>query len=239
MKSSRFFFTVSLIAAFALSASSCTVKTVQSERRTVSVNGTGEVKVESDTATLSFSVITHSHDTSKAASVNAEKMNAVQKAIIATGCPKDAITTENYSIYQESSYDNGKRILGDYRVSNDVIINLKDVTLVSKVIDAAVSNGANEVSSISFGISDTEKPTNEARRLAAVQAKQKAKILAESSGAKLGKLISINEEYEPDSPIVGRMMKAEAYNDMASAPTPVSSGNTSIRVTVSAVYELK
>src|SRR5574344_546857 len=235
----RFFLYASFSAAIIVCSASCTVKTVSDDRRTVSVSGTGEIKVESDTATVSFSVITHAKDTSKAAGDNAAKMTAVQNAIIAAGCPKESITTQNYSVYQESSYDNGKRIPGDYRVSNEVVTNLKDVNLVSKVIDAAVSNGANEVSSLSFGISDTETPTNEARKLAAVQAKEKAKTLAESSGAKLGKLISINEEYEPDSPIVGRMMKAEAYNDMSSAPTPVSSGNTAIRVTVNAVYELK
>jgi uncharacterized protein YggE len=235
----RFFIYGSLSAAFVVCSVSCTVKTVSGDRRTVSVNGTGEVKIESDTATVSFSVITRAKEASTAAADNALKMTAVQNAVITAGCPKDAVTTQNYSIYQETNYDNGKQSLGDYRVSNEVVINLKDVTLVSKVIDAAVSKGANELSSISFGISNTEKPTEEARKLAAEQAHENAKILAESSGAKLGKLISINEEYEPDSPIVGRMMKAAAYNAMESAPTPVSSGNTAIRVTVNAVYELK
>jgi uncharacterized protein len=235
----RFFIYGSLSAAFVVCSVSCTVKTVSGDRRTVSVNGTGEVKIESDTATVSFSVITRAKEASTAAADNAFKMTSVQNVVIAAGCPKESITTQNYSVYQESSYDKGNRISGDYRVSNEVVANLKDIKLLSKVIDAAVSNGANEVSSISFGISDTETPANEARKLAAVQAKEKAKTLAESSGAKLGKLISINEEYEPDSPIAGRMMKAAAYNDMESAPTPVSSGNTAIRVTVNAVYELK
>ena len=93
--------------------SSCTVQQDNYSKRTVSVSGTGSITVEADTATIILSVITNGKDVSETSAENAQKMTAVQDAIKAKGIQKDCISTQNFSVYQESHYDNksGKQVM--------------------------------------------------------------------------------------------------------------------------------
>lgn len=222
----------------ALLFSSCTP---QKTLRTVSVNGTGSITIEADNATIVLSVITRGKDVAAVSSDNAAKMKSVQDALISKGIQKENITTEHFSLHQESSYEKGKTIHGEYVVTNEIHVFVKNISQVSEVIDTAIKNGANQLSSLSYGVNSTEIAEKQAKTLAIQQAQESALLLAGASGAKLGKIISIVERNEMILP-KARMMKtsrnsAESFTeDMA---TPISGGKTTITVYVDTVFELK
>ena len=232
--------TLALVSAASLFFSSCIIRQYPASKRTVSVSGSGSVTVEADNATIVLSVITRSKDLASAAGDNAKKMTAVQDAIIALGFQKSAITTQNYSIYQESSYSNGKQVLGDYRVTNEVKVTVNELDKVSEIIDTAIKAGANQLSSLDFGMTDTQLAVKQARTLAIQQAQDAALLIAGTSGAELGKVLTIQERQSSALPRTV-MLKAAAYNDaaMEAASTPISSGKSTITITVDATYELK
>lgn len=233
--------TLALAGAASLLFSSCIIRQYPSSKRTVSVSGSGSVTVEADNATIVLSVITRSKDVATAASDNASKMTAVQDAITALGFQKSDITTQNYSIYQESNYSNGKQILGDYRVTNEVKITVSELDKVSEIIDTAIKSGANQLSSLTFGITDTQLAVKQARTLAIQQAQDAALLIAGTSGSELGKVLSIEEHKNSSMPRTV-MLKAAAFNADAAleeASTPISSGKSTITITVDATYELK
>ena len=112
---------------------------------------------------------------------------------------------------------------------------LTDITGVGEVIDAAISAGANELSSLNFTVSDSSEYMEEARRLAVEQAYEKASVLAEASGSKLGRVMQISEQsYTQPLYKSNLMVTAEA-----DAATPVQAGKQDITVSVNVLYELK
>lgn len=136
------------------------------DARTISVSGSGAVQVIPDRAVLELSVVTWNPSVSVASNENAALMTKVQKALESTGVPKDSYSTSNYSIRRDVSYVNGRSVPGDYRASNVLNVVLTDITGVGEVIDAAISAGANELSSLNFTVSDSSEYMEEARRLA-------------------------------------------------------------------------
>ena len=233
------------ILAAGLLLSSCSIQQDNYSKRTVSVSGTGSVTVEADTATIILSVITKGKDVAETSAENALKMTAVQEAVKAKGIQKECISTQNYSVFQESHYDNksGKQVYDDYRVTNQIKILVKKIGMAGEIIDLALKSGANQLSSLTYGVTDTEIAKKQARSLAISQAQESANLLAGASGAKLGKVLSISEHSDFSYPRA-RLMKASAVAnaDMAleeAAPTPISGGSSTITITVDAVYQLR
>ena len=233
------------ILAAGLLLSSCSIQQDNYSKRTVSVSGTGSVTVEADTATIILSVITKGKDVAETSAENALKMTAVQEAVKAKGIQKECISTQNYSVFQESHYDNksGKQVYDDYRVTNQVKILVKKIGMAGEIIDLALKSGANQLSSLTYGVTDTEIAKKQARSLAISQAQESANLLAGASGAKLGKVLSISEHSDYSYPRA-RLMKASAVAnaDMAleeAAPTPISGGSSTVTITVDAVYQLR
>ena len=233
-----------LLAVTVISAlsTSCVVRQYPAGKRSVTVQGTGSVAVEADRALIQLSVITSAKEAGAAAALNAERMTKVQEAVVAAGCPKDAISTENYSIYQESDYVNNRRVMGDYKVSNNIRIFLKDKSLVSTIIDEAIKAGANSLSSLTFSVSNPELAIKEARTAAVQNAHEAANLIAGTAGAELGKVLEIHEltgNYSSRKVVTNAMFEAAAMSAGSSDETPVSSGKISFDVTVDATFELK
>ena len=228
-------------AVFTLLSTSCILRQYPTNKRTVSVRGTGSIPVEPDRAIIVLSVITTAKDAGTAASQNAAKMTKVQEAVMGAGCPKDAISTENYSIYQEYEYANNRRVQGDYRVSNEIQIFLKRKDLASTVIDAAIKAGANSLSSLTFSVSNPELAIKQARTAAVQNAQEAANLIAGTTGSELGKVLEITEVNDGNSSLRAKYLSNAMYESAptADSATPVQSGKINFTVTVDATFELK
>jgi len=219
---------------------SCTYKSVDYSTRTVSVHGTGEVEVQADNATITMSVVTRGNNAAVASNENASIMTEVQKSVLSLGVSKDSVTTENFSIYRESNYKDGKYIAGDYVVTNQIKIFIKNIDIVSEVIDTAIGAGANELSNLEYGISEKEVAIKQARTLAVQQAQESAQLIAGTSGSKLGKVLRIEENANSSNRRNVMMFKSAADNvKYETASTPISAGKSTITVSVDAIYQLK
>ena len=227
----------------ALLLTSCSIKTTQVNKRTVSVSGTGSVEVEADNATIILSVITRGKDVALAARENAEKMTKVQESILNLGITKENVTTERYSIDQEKNhnYNTGKTVYGDYTVTNRIKVFVKDLSLASAVIDTALKSGANQLSEFTYGISSKDSYVKQARTLAVQNAHDAANLIATTSGAMLGKVQQINEHSNNFALYKVASMRAsnDAMEEAVSVSTPIAGGKTTISFTVDITYELK
>ena len=219
----------------ALMLTSCTVKTTENNKRTVTVTGTSSITVEPDNCTLVFSVSTKGKEASQTVQNNSAKMNKVQDAIIELGISKDNISTENYSITPEFRAD--RQTVSGYTVTNRFSVFTKDLPLTGEIVDVSLKNGA-LISECNFGISDIDIYVKQARTLAVQNAQDAANLIAGTSGAMLGKVISIREIYESDS-FLSHKKNKESENSTASGITVATPGKTKIEKTVAAVYELK
>ena len=202
------------------------------------VTGEGTVAVVSDVAILSLGIEVQAATVSPAQGQAAEAMTGVMNELKGHGVAEKDIKTQSYNIYPVRRWDDGKEILTGYRVTNMVTAKIRQIDDAGAIIDAAVRAGGDaiRINSIGFTVDDPSAYYEEAREAAMVDAKAKAKQLAELSGVTLGKPTYINEaggyipvRYDYDIKTVAE----------AASPTPISPGETEIRLSVQVVYSIK
>lgn len=208
----------------------------EESRSVISVTGEGQVAAAPDMATLSLGV-TVNGDTAKAAlDANSAALAAAIKRLKDAGIEDRDIQTSGLSlgpIYDYSSSNGSPQQVLGYSASNMVTVRVRALDSVGAVLDAAVTDGANTLNGISFGLADPVPSTDEARKAAVADARHKAELYAAAAGVKVGKVVSINENggYAPP------MMMAEAMAGK-SAAVPVQAGELSIVASVTVTFEL-
>ena len=223
---------VSVLFAF----TSCNFKAEKNVPRTISVTGKGTVKLDNEKAVISLSVVTRSASVLTATEDNAKNMEAVRNSLESLGIGKENISTSSFYIQQETSYSNGRTILGQYVVSNSINILISSIEKTGQLIDVAVKAGANQFDSLSFSAGETSDAEKQARILALRDAEQKAVTLASTSGCSVGKIISIKERPAITESISNTVLYAAKKENSS---TPVSGGKTSVSVNVEVVYEIQ
>lgn len=217
------------------------VLTPSTSGRTIHVNGSGSVTGEPDIATLNLGVSVEKETVDEAREEAATAMTAVIESLKANDIAEKDINTENFSIYPQYDYSEGKRELRGYRVNNTVRAKVRELDTLSDVIDDAAEAGGDHIviNSVQFLIDDTTEYQKQARSLAVKDAEAKAQTLADASGVVLGKPVTITENTYFESPPI-EFAKAEALaDDSARTSTPIVPGELTVTVNITVVYELK
>jgi uncharacterized protein YggE len=208
-----------------LAASSVPAQQTSSEPRSpmITVSAHGEIQVVPDRAYILLSVQTRESSAAEAASENAAKQTAIITALRSMGIAASQISTQNYTVSPETRNDSGNHTprVVSYLVSNSIRIEVSDLSLIGRVVDASLSHGANQVSSLSFFESNADQLYRNALTLAVSNAKAQANVMAIAAGGHLGELIELNsgEERFP-SPVMGNVRMAT----FATAETPIMPG---------------
>jgi uncharacterized protein len=166
---------------------------------------------------------------------NAAQMAEVTAALRRAGVADRDIQTSNLNLSAQYTYaQNQPPKLTGYQASDDVTVTIEDLTRLGPAIDAVTAAGANQIGGIGFGLKDPVAAEDQAR-LSAIQAlTAKAQLYANATGYRIARLINLSEG-AAQALVPVRMM---AYTAKAAVPTPVSSGELTVGVYVSAVYEL-
>ena len=198
----------------------------------IAVTGRGEVKVSPDRATIQISVQTRASTAAAAAAENANKQQAVITALRALGLGTDQLSTINYNVYPEQRYEQGKEpVIIAYNVTNTILADVRKLTQVGPVIDAALAHGANMITSLQFYASNTEAARRTAIGTAIEKARADADAAAKAARGTLGTLLEISiGSYSPPPP---RPMMMMARKDAAQAETPINPGEETLAVEVS------
>ncbi len=199
----------------------------------ISVTARGEIKISPDRATIQISVQTRAASAAAAAAENANKQQSVMAALRALGLGTDQLSTINYNVYPEQRYEQGKEpIIVDYNVTNTILVDVRKLSQVGPVIDAALSHGANMITSLQFYASNTEAARRTAIGTAIEKARADAEAAARAARGSLGTLLSVEiGAYSPPPPRPMMMAKAMA-GGMAQADTPINPGEETLLVDV-------
>jgi uncharacterized protein YggE len=204
----------------------------------VVASGVATVKRAPDQAFVTFTTESRAARPAEAQKMNAQAMTQVQDAIKKAGIASDAVRTLSFNLREEVDWVNGKRTSRGYVVSNAIEVRVERLDDLGRLLDSAVTAGATNVSDIRFDLKDRSGAEREAVRLAVADARARADAAAEGAGARVVKVVRIEESSERTPPPVPMMRMAEAR--MAAAPeTPVVAGDIEIRstVTLTAVIE--
>lgn len=203
------------------------------------VTGEGTVTVVPDVAVLSLGVETQATTVVEAQQQAAESMEAVMAVLDGYDIAEKDIKTQYYSIYPVRRWQNDEEILIGYRVSNMVTVKIREVDETGVIIDAVAEAGGDytRINSISFTVDDPTDYYEDIRELAMEDAQDKAEQLAKLAKVDLGKPIYISEG-SIYTPTPYDFYRGEAVP--SSAPTtPISPGETEVRLIVQVVYSIE
>lgn len=170
----------------------------------ISVIGQGKVQYKNDTAKINLGVsIDKVSKAEDALNQLNTKINKIYSEIEKLGINKDNIKTDNY--YLNPAYDvvNGVSKVTGYNANQTIIVTVKDVEkneeLISKIIQTATINGANQINGVIFENSNINDIKQEARIKAIEDARGRSKSLSKALGIKLGKVVGWWETYNPET----------------------------------------
>jgi len=217
------------------------VAAADSNDHTISAQGTGKVTTSPDQAVIALSVKTENTDLKLAQARNAEIMTDVINALKAAGIPDGELETSGYSVYSTKD-DSGKWSSKTiFHVQNRITITTKYVDKAGELIDISINNGANDVDSVYFTLSDEKSSElrSNALKAAVAQAQADAEVVAGSLGKEIVdvKNVNIGSSYVPMA-YSDNMMKSYSSEEVgaARAPTPVDPGTVDVTASVSIEY---
>lgn len=210
-----------------------TIEIVQASSgdRVISVDGSGEVYIEPDIATINIGLETKNADASVAQIENNEIMQKIIQAMKDLNVDEKDIQTINYNIYRSYEFNDEDRE-DQFIVNNSFKIIVRDLESIGLVVDKAVELGANQVNSIQFSVIDQNKAYKEALDLAVIEAKDKANQLASNIDEEIESVVSISENSN-NYPVFADMGYVRAESAMA----PIETGQLTIRANVSVKFK--
>lgn len=203
---------------------------------TITVTGEGSIEGAPDLAVLSLGVTTEGATAAEAMAANTAALKTILERLKAQGIEEKDVQTSNLSLNPNwTSYDSSAapKISG-YTASNQLMIRIRDLPKLGGVLDAAITDGANTLNGLTFGLSDPRPAMDLARAEAVADARARATLLVDAAGVKLGKIKSISEGGGISNP--GPMYRADGYA-MAEA-VPVQGGQVATTATVTIVFEI-
>ncbi|WP_119308257.1 SIMPL domain-containing protein [Cohaesibacter haloalkalitolerans] len=211
-------------------------------KSTIAVTGTGSLRAAPDMAILSAGVESMAKNAKDALADNNAKMAALMAELEKAGIEKKDIQTTNFNIHPQLVYPNSAsearapEVVG-YVVSNRATVRIHDLGSVGSVLTALVNAGSNDISGLSFDISNKKELLDEARKAALADARHKAELYATELGSSVDKLQSLSESggFIPPQPMMMRAAKLEAV----ASDVPVAEGEMEVSITVNANWFLK
>jgi len=196
------------------------------------VEGKGTIKVRPDITVVVLEVVTENKELKLAQEENTTRMIAVLRSLRENGILSEDIQTQTYNIVPQYDYIEGKQVFRGYRVEHSLEVTIRDMTKIGEIIDDAVQNGVNQVSSIKFSVANPSAYYQQALNAAVDDALNKARTF----GSKLNIAVSkvpvriVEMGYETGVPIVSLKYQT------AGSATPVQTGQVEISARIEAVF---
>lgn len=227
-----------LVGAMVVAASLARVAEAQSPvepRPFLLVSASEEVEVAPDRAELVVGVETRGRTSQAAAAENAKLANAVLEALRRAGVSGPQIRTQGLMLSPEYQYprDGGRPTVVGYIARNSVRVEVRDISRVSAVIDAAIGQGATNVVGPNFLLSNPDSARRLALDIAVRRAKADAEVMARAAGSQVGQVLELTSSEVFDRPMLERGMVMAAMKADDASATPVEAGLIKVRATVS------
>ncbi len=217
-------------------------------KNSVTVEGTANIDATPNLIGIYFNIQTNGETSLEAKDANNEIFNNLVAELAIQGFDRSELKTQNFNIYPDYEWINGKREDNGYIATHSLKLELSsdDFDKVSEVIDAGVNSGTG-INYINFELSQElqSQYKAEALELASKDARVKAEAVASGFDKKVGRLVSVSVsdfEYYPWNIYSAKSESGSSDEDFASVRETVSNITPSeqdISARVSATYKLR
>lgn len=200
----------------------------------ITVTGEHTAQAAPDLATVDMGVTTEGPSAAEALAANSGAVKAIMDRLAAAGVEGRDIQTSNLSLSPNwtSTPDGAGSVISGYVAMNMLSVRVRDLTKLGTVLDAVVTDGANTLNGITFGLQDPKPVMTAARKDAVADARTRAEELAAAAGVTLGRLVSITEgsAFQAPQPMYRQSMAQDAA-------VPVAGGEVGMTASVTLVFE--
>ena len=220
-----------------------------------SADGVGESQGIPEEARISLGITAKGKTVEEVRNQTNTVSNKLTDELKKIGIEEKSIKTSSYNIYPEYTRDfisptlypiamdsvsTPESGISGYTANITIEVTADTIEKANKAIDSATKLGINQIGGVQFVISDEtrEKLTDKAREDAINKAKEKAQRIAKSAGIKLGKVINIYE-YPVGAQDAFQYDEKSAIGSTDPAQTDLNPGESTIKVNVSLVYEIR
>lgn len=243
-KGQVFLITLGILALAGIAATAIIMADKENNQDRFSVTGSGTVYAKADIANITVGLKTGTKKTAaEATAESTKKMDAIIKSLKDLGIEEKDIKTTNYNLNPVYNWTEKQgQVLTGYEVSQNVGVKVRDLGKIGDVIAKTTEQGANQIGNVSFTIDDEYALKNQARELAITKAKEKAALIAQQTGMKLGEVKSVYESADNAVPVAAytnaKMEMSAGAGVALDAPT-IQTGQNEIKVDATLVYEVK
>ena len=207
--------------------------------RNVNVTGTGTTTVVPDTVRLNATVTTVASSSAAALAATSKSAQTFRQTLTSAGVLPKYIQTQSLTVNPNYTYSsNGTSKISGYQASQQFTVVIRNAANAGAIVSAsqnAVGNSL-QIGGVNSYIFDESSAEATARAQAITLAKAKAASYAKLTGAKLGKILTINETVQDSgpTPLVMSMAKTAA----APSTAQIDLGQQDVTVTVTTEWSI-
>ena len=207
-------------------------------QNSISVSGDGKVFATPDTFLLTVIAEEKTKTTQEWFAQVGAKIASLKELMKTNGIADKDIQSVQIDINPNYIYDNGKSTIDGFVATHGLTIKIRKLDSVDAILSGVSSVAWVRIQSTGYDIDDKTELYRTARNLAIAKARQKAEDIANASGIRMWKVISINESQDSTPPIYqNQMMKVSNVGEMSDAGG-VSAGQLEVTTTVAINYEI-
>lgn len=206
---------------------------------TITVMGYGEARGNPDMATVMVGFSIKNVDITEAVAESNQTIAQITAAMQQLGIAEVDIQTTGFNVWPEDVWDpQTGQASGEkrYHVDSTMQINIRTIDDVGKVLETALTNGANSIYGLNFGIQETKTLAAEARTAALEDARYRAEAIAEGLGFSIGEVSSVTDQ--SGGYTYPYFVGAGLGIGGGEGEPPISEGEMAVSVSVSVSYEI-
>lgn len=199
----------------------------------ISTNATSQVELTPDVVNFNVEIVTTSKESMAKALAENKRISAKVYENLKKATEKnksDSLKTSNYSAIPVYKYNNNKKVLDYYQVTNNVKVHTKQIASAGQMIDTAMVDGATSVNNVSYDVSNYDAECNKLLAQTSLKAKEQAENIARTLGTELTGVKSIDSSCSLTGKSVMPRMYMSAKTANFSADSAVEAGGTNIEV---------
>jgi len=159
------------------------------------LEGRAEIQKSPDLVTLSFDVVGHNAERSKANEEAQSKANKVFALLQAAKIADSDVVAEDLSSapeYEDEQYPQSRNKLIGYTVTRPITVKVRDTAGFPKLVDELIGIGGLEFSHIEGGLSKQKEVEEELSQKALLNARQEATKTLETMGMKIDSVFAVS-----------------------------------------------
>jgi len=214
----------------------------------LTVRGEASIFKPADQMEVSLGVVTEADTSLEALDQNNQHMHEVIAHLQALGLDETDYQTGRFHIrpvYPKplKAHEEEESVkIHHYEVVNTIQIKTQKISLIDKIIGAAVKGGANQVDRINFNLSNPQPYRAEAIKVAAQNALTDASELASVMGVKLKRIISLSLDHWQQFPaplMIFKEGEAGGRHSERRGEDALQQGEAEIHATVNVIFEIQ